>query len=107
MAQGVLKQLEMRYAVLADRDELAIDHGVRLHALECSRDFHVGVTDDLPVAAVERDVSAPDFRNHTKIIEFVLKYPIGIVERRVCKRGQHGLQAKRQGRLSGHGLGSL
>lgn len=68
-------------AVLADRDELAIDHGVRLHALECFRDLGIGVADDFSVAAVERDPTAPDFRDHAETIEFVLEDPIGIVER--------------------------
>jgi hypothetical protein len=30
---GILEQLEMRDAVLSDRDELAVDHGVTLDAL--------------------------------------------------------------------------
>ena len=33
------------------------------------------------VAAVERDPTTPDFRDHTKTIEFVLEDPIGVVER--------------------------
>lgn len=81
MAQGVLKQLEMGCAVLADRDELAIDHSVRLHPLQRFRDLDVGVTDDFPIAAVERDPTTPDLRNHTKTIEFVLEDPIGIGKR--------------------------
>lgn len=35
--------------------------------------------------------------------ELVLKDPIGIVERRIGQRGQHGLQAMRQSRFSRHG----
>ena|GEM_PF-5504060 len=58
-------------------------------------------------AAVERNPTTPDFRDHTKTIEFILKDPIRVVERRIRQRGQHGLQAKRQGRFSGHGGGSL
>jgi hypothetical protein len=81
VAQGVLKQLKMGYAILPDRDELAIDHGVRLHALECFRDLDIGVADDFPVAAVEHDPPAPDFRDHAESIEFVLEDRIGIVER--------------------------
>jgi hypothetical protein len=81
VAQGVLKQLEMGYAILPDRDELAIDHSVRLHALKCFRDLDIGVADDFPVAAVERNPTTPDFRDHAETIEFVLKDPIGIVER--------------------------
>lgn len=81
MAKRVLKQLEMGCAVLPDRDELAIDHGVALHILQCFRDLDVGMADDLPVAAVERDPTAPDFGDHAETIEFVLEDPIGIVER--------------------------
>src|SRR3954469_1972433 len=33
MAQRVVKQLEMRDAVLTDRDKLTVDHGAALHAL--------------------------------------------------------------------------
>ena len=102
MAQRVLEQLEMRYAVLADRDELAIDHGVALHAFERLRDLDVGVADDFAVAAVERDFAAPDLRDHAEAIVLVLEDPIGIVERRIGQRGQHGLQAFRQGRCSAH-----
>ena len=44
-------------AIFADRDEFAIDHGVRLRALKCFRDLHVGVADNLPVTAIERDAT--------------------------------------------------
>lgn len=44
-------------------------------------DLDVGVADDLPVTAVERDPTTPDLRDHAETIEFVLKDPIGIVER--------------------------
>ena len=80
MAQGILQQLEMGCAVLADRDELAIDHSIRLHALKCFRHLDIGVTDDFPIAAVERDPTTSDFRDHTKTIEFVLEDPIGVIE---------------------------
>jgi hypothetical protein len=33
MAQRILKELEMRDAILSDRDQLTIDHGVALYAL--------------------------------------------------------------------------
>lgn len=62
------------------RSSIAIDHGVRLQAFKCLRDFYVGVTDNLPVTAVERDSTAPDFRDYAETIEFVLEDPIGIVE---------------------------
>lgn len=71
----------MGYAVLADRDELAINHGIPLHALKCFRDLQIGVADDLPVAAVERDPTTPDVGDHAETVEFVLENPIGIVER--------------------------
>jgi hypothetical protein len=53
MAQRVLKQLEMRDAVLSDRDELAVDHGIALHALQRFGDLDIAAADDLAVAAVE------------------------------------------------------
>ena len=62
MAQRVLKQLEMRDAVLSDRDELAVDHGVALHALQRFGDLDIAAADDLAVAAVERNLAPPDFR---------------------------------------------
>ena len=52
MAQRVLKQLEMRDAVFSDRDELAVDHGVALHALQRLGDLDIAAADDLAVAAV-------------------------------------------------------
>lgn len=67
----------MGCAVFSDRDEFAVDHRVRLHALKCFRNLEIGVADDLPVTAVERDPTTLDFRDHPKTIEFVLfdKYP--------------------------------
>src|SRR3979490_2881180 len=85
----------MRDAVLSDRDELAIDHGVALHALQRFGDFHIAAADDLAVAAVERHLAAPDFRDHPEAVVLVLENPAGIVERRVGECSEHRLQAKR------------
>lgn len=49
----------MRHAVLSDGDELPIDHGVAFDAFEGLGDLGVGATDDLSVAAVERDAPVP------------------------------------------------
>jgi hypothetical protein len=101
MAQRVLKQLEMRDAVLADRDEFAVDHGVALHALQRFGDFHIAASDDLAVAAVERNLGPPDFRNHPEAVVLVFENPAGVVVRRVSKRSEHRLQTLGQGSTSG------
>ena len=77
MAQRVLKQLEMRDAVFSDRDEFAVDHGVALDALQCFGDLDIAVTDDLAVAAVERNLAPPDFSDHPKAVVLVLENPAG------------------------------
>jgi len=64
-------------AVFADRDEFAIDHGVRLHALKCFRDLDIGVADDFPIAAVERDLTTPDFTSQNMLIEFYVQPKAG------------------------------
>ena len=102
MAQRVLKQLEMRDAVLSDRDEFAVDHGVALHALQRFGDLDIAVADDLAVAAVERNLAPPDFRDHPEAVVLVLENPAGVVERRVGERGEHRLQALGQGRRPAH-----
>ena len=60
MAQRILEQLEMRDAVLSDRDELTVDHGVALHALQGFGDLDIAAADDFAVAAVERNLAPPD-----------------------------------------------
>ena len=102
MAQRVLKQLEMRDAVLSDRDELAVDHGVALHALQRFGDLDIAAADDLAVAAVERNLAPPDFRDHPEAVVLVLENPAGVVERRVGERREHRLQALGQGRRPAH-----
>jgi hypothetical protein len=102
MAQRVLKQLEMRDAVFSDRDEFAVDHGVALDALQCFGDLDIAVTDDLAVAAVERNLAPPDFSDHPKAVVLVLEDPAGVVERRVGERRKHRLQALGQGRRPAH-----
>jgi hypothetical protein len=91
MAQRILKQLEMREAVLSDRDEFAIDHGVALHALQRFGDLDIAAADDLAVAAVERNLAPPDFRDHPAAVVLVLENPAGVVERRVSERSEHRL----------------
>ena len=85
----------MRDAVLADGDELAVDDRVALHAFKRSRDLDVGMTDDLSVAAIERDLAAADLRDHPEAVILVFEYPFGIVKGGIRERGQHGLQALR------------
>ncbi len=98
MAQRVVKQLEMRDAVLTDRDKLTVDHGVALHALQRFGDLHITAADDLAVAAVERNLAPPDFRDHPKAVVLVLENPARVVERSVGERREHWLQALGQGR---------
>src|SRR5215207_9380563 len=102
MSQRVLKQLKMRDAVLSDRDELAVDHGVALHALQRLGDLDIAAADDLAVTAVERNLAPPDFRDHPKAVVLILENPAGIVERRVSERSEHRLQALGQGRRPAH-----
>src|SRR5213080_5012323 len=102
MAQRVLKQLEMRDPVLSDRDELAVDHGVALYALQRFGDLDIAAADDLAVAAVERDLALPDFRHHPEAVVLVLENPAGVVERRVGERSEHWLQARGQCRRPAH-----
>lgn len=91
MTQRVLQQLKMRDAVLSDRDELAVDHGVALHALQRFGDLDIAAADDLAVAAVERNLAPADFRDHAEAIVFVLENPVGVVERRIGERSEHWL----------------
>ncbi|MCP1912849.1 hypothetical protein J2R96_005329 [Bradyrhizobium elkanii] len=91
MTQRVLKQLEMRNAVLSDRDELAIDHGVALHALQRFGDLDIAAADDLAVAAVECNLAPPDFRDHPEAIVLILENPAAVIERRVGERSEHWL----------------
>jgi hypothetical protein len=91
VAQRVLKQLEMRDAVFSDRDELAVDHGVALHALQRFGDLDIAAADDFAVAAVQRNLATPDFRDHPEAIVLVLENPAGVVERRVGERSEHRL----------------
>ena len=102
MAQRILEQLEMRDAVVSDRDEFAIDHSVALHALQRFGDFHIAAADDLAIAAVERNLAPPDFCDHPEAVVLVLENPAGIVERRVGERSEHRLQALGQGRRPAH-----
>src|SRR3979411_1887794 len=106
MASRVLEQLEMRDAVLSDRDELAVDHGVALHALQRFGDLHIAAADDLAVAAVERTLAPPDFRDHSEAVVLVLENPAGVVERRVSERSEHRLQALGQGAAPAHSRAS-
>src|ERR1700712_413535 len=92
----------MRDAVLSDRDELAVDYGVALHALQRFSDLRIAAADDLAIAAVERNPAPPDFRDHPEAVVFVLENPAGIVERRVGERREHWLQALGQGRRPAH-----
>ena len=46
-------------AVFSDRDGFAVDHRVALYALQCFGDLDIAVTDDLAVAAVERNLAPP------------------------------------------------
>src|SRR5215213_9353034 len=98
MAQRVLKQLEMRDALFSDRDELAVDHGVALHALQRLGDLDIAAADDLAVAAVERNLAPPYFRDHPEAVVLVLENPARVVERRVGERREHWLQAPGKGR---------
>src|SRR3954464_9550622 len=102
MAQRVLKKLEMRDAVLSDCDELAVDHGVALDALQRFGDLDIAVADDLAVTAVERNLAPPYFRDHPEAIVLVLKNPVCVVEWRVRERGEHRLQVPGQGRRPAH-----
>src|ERR1700712_263392 len=92
----------MRNAVLSDRDELAVDYGVALYALQRFGDLRIAAADDLAVAAVERNFAPPDFRDHPEAVVLVLENPAGIVERRVRERSEHRLQALGQGRRPAH-----
>src|SRR3954471_20927691 len=92
----------MRDAVLSDRDELTVDHGVALHALQRFGDLDIAAADDLAVTAVERNLAPPDFRDHPKAVVLILENPAGIVERRVRERSEHRLQALGQGRRPAH-----
>jgi hypothetical protein len=55
------------------------------------------VADDLAVAAIESDLAAFDIRNHAKSVVFVFEDPLVIIERFICQRGKHRLEALRDG----------
>ena len=107
MTQRILQQLKMRHPVRVERDEFAVDHGVTLYAFESFRDLDVTVTDDLAVAAIESDLAAIDIRNHAKSVVFVFEEPLVIIERFICQRGEHRLEAFRQGGRPAHAYASL
>ena len=91
MAQRVLQQLEMRDAVLSDRNEFAINHGVALHAFQRFGDLDIAAADDFAVSAVERNLAPPDLCDHPEAIVLILENPVGVVERRVGERSEHWL----------------
>lgn len=65
--------------------------GYTLHALQRFGDLDIAAADDLAIAAVERNLAPPDFRDHPEAIVLVLKNPAGVVERRVGERSEHRL----------------
>ena len=101
-AQRILQELEMRNAVLVERDKLAVDDGIALDAFERLCDLDVVVADDLAVAAVERDLAAFDLCDHAEAIVFVLENPAVIVERPIGQRGKHRLEPLRQSGDAAH-----
>src|SRR4029077_6882868 len=107
VTQRILQQLEMRYPVLAARDELALDHGLAPVAFESFPDRDVAVPDGLAVAAIEGDLAAFDIRNHAKSVVFVFEEPLVIIERFICQRGEHRLEPFRQGGRPAHAYASL
>ena len=96
MAKRVLQELEMRYAVLANRYKLPVDYGIAFDALEGSCDLDIAMADDFAIAAIEHDLAGIDPSDHAEAVVLVLEYPTPVVERRVGKRREHGLQPFRQ-----------
>src|ERR1700712_3279067 len=101
-AERVLQELKMRDAVLVEHHELAVDHGIPADPFERPGNLDVVRTDDLTVAAVERDLADLDLRDHAEAVVLVLEDPILVVEWRVRQRGEHGLEALRQSRGPAH-----
>src|ERR1700733_15655106 len=62
--QRILEQLEMRNAPCIERNELSVQHGVRLHLFQRLCDLSIAVTDDLAVAGVKGDFAACNVGNH-------------------------------------------
>lgn len=83
----------MRDAILADGDELAIDHGVAPHVFESLSDLAVYKWLMISVAAVQSNLARANLGDHPKAVEFVFEDPFRIVERSIGQRSQHRLQA--------------
>src|SRR5581483_9673780 len=77
VSQRILEQLKTRDAILSDRNKLAIDHGLKLDAFECLGNLDVAAADDFAVAAVQRDLAALDFSDHSEAVVLILEYPSG------------------------------
>src|SRR5688572_12628440 len=91
-SQGVLQELEMRYAVPVERDQLSIEYGIHLYQLEDLRHGPIAIADDLSVARIKGNLAVVYAGDHAETIPLGLENPVRIVERRISECGQHGLE---------------